>query len=193
MDRVAEALEDREAEAVAARLRNGEPSGGDDDGPRLERRRRGALDPPAIGSWSQRGHEGPGFYCVLWVDGVKGAEAIDQGDGGMVYWHWFDQEAKRKFAEHVASLPERETGLEFGLPSMMKKPTADDVIVDLICELEVRKAFKRKCRTQTLIRLKGDKPDEYRALKVAFTPAVAEQIRRKYGDQLVEVINEWVR
>jgi len=139
---------------------------------------------------SQRGHEGPGFYCILWVDGVKGAEAIDQGDGGMVHWHWFDQEAKRKFDEYVASLPEREMGAEFGLPSMMKKPTADDVIVDLICELEVRKALKRKCRTQTLIRLKGDKPDEYRALKVAFTPAVAEQLRRKYGDQLVEIINE---
>jgi hypothetical protein len=64
------------------------------------------------------------------------------------------------------------------------------VIVDLIGELEVRKTLKRKCRTQTLIRLKGDKPDEYRAIKVAFTPAVAEQIRRKYGDQLVEIINE---
>ena len=35
---------------------------------------------------SRRGHEGPGFYCVLWVDGVKGAEAIDQGDGGPVHW-----------------------------------------------------------------------------------------------------------
>jgi hypothetical protein len=129
---------------------------------------------------SQRGHEGPGFYCVLWVDGAKGAEAIDQGDGGMIYWHWYSPEAKRKFDEYVASLPEREMGLEFGLPSMMKQPTADDVIVDLICELEVRKTLKRKCRTQTLIR----------AIKAAFTPAVAEQIRRKYGDQLVEIINE---
>ena len=50
--------------------------------------------------------------------------------------------------------------------------------------------MKRKCRTQTLIRLKGDKPDEYRAIKAAFTPAVAEQIRRKYGDRLLEIINE---
>ena len=121
---------------------------------------------------------------------MKGAEAIDQGDGGMVHWSWFSQDAKRNFDEYVASLPERETGAEFGLPSMTGKPTADDVIVDLICELEVRKKLKRKCRTQTLIRLKGDKPDEYRAIKVPFTPAVAEQIRRKYGDQLVEIINE---
>jgi hypothetical protein len=124
------------------------------------------------------------------VDGAKGAEAIDQGDGGMVHWQWFSQEARRKFDEYVASLPEREMGLEFGLPSMMQKPTADDVIVDLICEPEVRKTLKRKCRTQTLIRLKGDKPDEYRAIKAAFTPAVAEQIRRKYGDRLLEIVNE---
>jgi hypothetical protein len=139
---------------------------------------------------SQRGHEGPGFYCVLWVDGVKAAEAIDQGDGGMLHWHWFDREAERKFKEYVASQPEREMGLEFGLPSMMKKPTADDVLVELVGELEVRKALKRKCRTQTLIRLKGDKPEEYRAIKVAYTSAVAEEIRRKYGDRLLEIINE---
>jgi hypothetical protein len=139
---------------------------------------------------SQRGHEGPGFYCILWVDGVKGAEAINQGDGGRVHWSWFDQEAERKFKEYVASLPEREMGLEFGLPSMMKKPTADDVIVDLICELETRRAFQRKCKTKTLFRLKGDKADEYRVLKVAYSPAIAEQVRRNYGDQLLEIINE---
>ena len=86
--------------------------------------------------------------------------------------------------------PEREIGLEFGLPGMMKKPDADWVIKDLVCEHETRKAFARKCKTQTLFRLKGDKPDEYRAIKAAFTPAVAEQIRRKYGDQLLEIINE---
>jgi hypothetical protein len=139
---------------------------------------------------SQRGREGPGFYCILWVDGVKGAEAIDQGDGGMVHWHWFDQEVKRKFDEYIASLPEREMGLEFGLPSMKKKPTADDVIVDLVGEFETRRTFKRKCKTQTLFRLKGDRPEEYRAIKVAYSPAVAEQVRRQYGDQLVEIINE---
>ena len=60
----------------------------------------------------------------------------------------------------------------------------------LVCEHEIRKMFTRKCKTQTLFRLKGDKPDEYRAIKAAFTPAVAEQIRRKYGDQLLEIINE---
>jgi hypothetical protein len=139
---------------------------------------------------SQRGHEGPGFYCILWVDGVKGAEAIDQGDGGMVHWRWFNRDAERTFKEYVGSLPEREMGLESGLPSMMKKPTADDVIVDLISELEVRKALKRQCRKQTLFRLHGDKPEEYRAIKVRFTPAVAEEIRRKYGGQLLEIINE---
>jgi len=139
---------------------------------------------------SQMGHEGPGFYCLLYVDGVKGAEAINQGDGGMVYWHWFDADAKRKFDEHVAAQPEREMGLEFGLPSMMKKPDADDIITNLVCEYELAKAFARKCKTKTLFRLKGDKPDEYRELKVAYSLAVADQLRRKYGDQLVEIINE---
>ena len=73
---------------------------------------------------------------------------------------------------------------------MVKKPTADDVIVEMVCELELRRTFKKKCKTQTIIRLKGDKPEEYRAIKVAYTPAVAEEIRRKYGERLLEIINE---
>ena len=138
---------------------------------------------------SQMGHEGPGFFCHLYVDGVKGAEAIDQGDGGMVYWTWFDQEAKRKFEAHVASLPEREYGE--GMEGTYK-PDADTAIVDLIAEFETRKTFTRKCKTKTLFRLKGQKPEEYYEMKVAFTSQVAENLRRKHGDNLAEIINETV-
>ena len=139
---------------------------------------------------SQRGHEGVGFYCLLHVDGVKGAEVIDEANGGMYRWHWFDPEAKRKWDDHVAAQPEEECGLEFGLPSMMKKPDADSVMARLADEHQIRETMKRKCRTQTLYRLKGDKPEEYWVQKVKFTAEVARKLRDKYGDALVEIINE---
>lgn len=105
---------------------------------------------------SQRGHEGPGFYCILWVDGVKAAEAIDQGDGGCVHWHWFDQEAKRKFDEHVASLPEEDIGHGLG----KCKPDADTVIVNLVCEYEMKKKrlarIKRDIKKHCCFRLKSE-------------------------------------
>ena len=139
---------------------------------------------------SQRGHEGPGFACELYVDGVRGADVVDQGDGGMIYWHWFDAEAKKKWDEHVAAQPEEECGLEFGLPSTMEKPDQDTVMARLVDEFEARRAYTRKCKTKTLFRLKSDKPDTYHEVKLAFTPRVADRLRQQYGDDLLEIINE---
>ena len=141
---------------------------------------------------SQRGHEGPGFYCILWVDGVKAAEAIDQGDGGCVHWHWFDQEAKRKFDEHVASLPEEDIGHGLG----KCKPDADTVIVNLVCEYEMKKKrlarIKRDIKKHCCFRLKSEAgtDTDYHTLNYPYSPKAAEWLRTKYGDDLAEILNE---
>ncbi len=57
VDGVSEPREDREAESVAARLRDREPSGRDDDGVRLQRGSPLALDRPASADRGEPGHE----------------------------------------------------------------------------------------------------------------------------------------
>ena len=53
------------------------------------------------------------------------------------------------------------------------------------------KDFKAKCKKSTLIRLTTDNEGEYQIYKnVAYTPAIADQLRKKHGDTLTEIINE---
>jgi hypothetical protein len=134
-----------------------------------------------------RGHEGTGFYCHLWVDGVRGAEVIDEGNGGSCHWYWFDQGARKKFEAHVAAQPERPYGN--GMEGTCK-PDADEVIAGIIDEQEIRKKWARACKTKTLFRLKADKPEEYRVMKAPFTDGLALQLRTKHQDNLLEIINE---
>jgi len=53
------------------------------------------------------------------------------------------------------------------------------------------KDFKAKCKKSTLIRLTTDNEGEYQIYRnVAYTPAIADQLRKKHGDTLTEIINE---
>jgi hypothetical protein len=136
---------------------------------------------------SQRGHEGPGFYCILWVDGVKGAEVINQGDGGMCYWHWFNKEAEKTWVDHVAAQPELED--EFG--GKPYKQDQDTVIAGLVDDYEIRKHLVRLCKTKTLYRLKKD--DSVWEMRVRYAPEVGAKLRAKHGDNLHEIINETMK
>jgi hypothetical protein len=138
---------------------------------------------------SQRGHEGPGFYCILWVDGVRAAEAIDHGDGGPVWWTWFDAEARRKFDEYVAAQPEEPYG--HGIGGTLK-PDADWVIARLVAEHEVRRKIARGIKTKCLFRLKSDEGKDvaFRTLNMPYGPDAVAYLRKKFGDDLKEILNE---
>ena len=53
--------------------------------------------------------------------------------------------------------------------------------------------YARWCRKDTLFRLTGDPPDNWRALKnLPFTPQVATSLRRQHGDHLESILNETI-
>jgi hypothetical protein len=136
---------------------------------------------------SQRGMEGPGFSCDLYVDGVRGADVIDHGDGAPIYWFWFNQEAKRVFEAYVASQPEEPN--EYGLPP--SKPDADTVMSHIIDQFETRKKILRAAKTKCLFRLKDDGPDvAYRSLNIPYGPDAVKCLHDRFGDRLAEIINE---
>jgi hypothetical protein len=54
---------------------------------------------------------------------------------------------------------------------------------------ENTKRFKRLCRTQTLFRVPGDPPDQYRKLFVPFSAAVRRLLIQQYGAE-VEIVND---
>lgn len=133
---------------------------------------------------SQRGIEGIGFYCTLWIDGVKAAEVIDEAHGGPYHWHWFDHDAERRWTKYVSEQPESPS-LFSGLPP--SKADEDEVMADIVERYELTK----KCKNKTLYRVKGQKEGEYWSEKVPFTPQVAERLRNEQPD-LVEILNETI-
>ena len=135
------------------------------------------------------GNEGPAFSCSLWIDGVKAAEVKYDGWGGPYLWRWLNDAAKATWDAYVKAQPP--------VPPMHEgegdKPLAidDDIALeDIINADRERKQIARWCRTNVVFRLKGDEPGTFHKFKGQFTPAVKERLRKQYGDQLAEIMNE---
>lgn len=136
-----------------------------------------------------RGVEGPAFDCILYVDGVKAADVLNDGWGGCYRWTWLNKEAKVKWDAYVAAQPEEPYG--FGMDGTFK-PDGDFVVEGLVMALQDRKKMLRQMKTLTLFRLKGDKEKglAYHSVKMPFDHKAIEWLHKKFGDELVEIINE---
>ena len=123
------------------------------------------------------------FTAELWIDGNLAAGVDDDGRGGAYRYRW---------ADRMHGKSDLESGFKAWIeaqPMIAKiRPTPDIWVAAEIDRMEL----KRKCARNTLIRLVGDGPEQYRSFTPAwkFTPTVAEQIRKDYGTDLLEIVNE---
>ncbi len=131
------------------------------------------------------GHEGEGFYCQLWVDGKLAAHVTDSGNGGSPLYLWVDKKAREEVHAHIATLPPKQCFCK-GMEPWSQKADAETFIVDLIA----RHKLKKTCKTKTVFRLKGQEDGDYYEMKAIYSPQIAQEIRQKYGDTLLEIINE---
>jgi len=135
------------------------------------------------------------FTAELWIDGNLAAGVDDDGRGGACRYRWADRmhgksDLESRFKAWIEAQPPIVypfTGGDRILPM-----TPDLWIGEEITRIESARALKRKCARNTLIRLVGDGPEQYRSFTPAwkFTPTVAEQIRKDYGTDLLEIVNE---
>ncbi len=146
---------------------------------------------------STTGREGYGFFCTVLIDGKPVAKVADYGDGGEPRWEpikWTSRadmdavlESKTAIETYAKTLPPQ-TFLD-GDPLGMD---ADLLIVNLVdAELEAR-SWRRRCKTKTCFRLKGDPPEAYMVINTPFSPELKAKIVAKHGDRLLEIINERV-
>lgn len=54
-----------------------------------------------------RGRDGIGLNATLYWNGKKVAEAVDEGNGGEIFYHWFDREAEKSVRAWCARQPVR--------------------------------------------------------------------------------------
>ena len=66
----------------------------------------------------------------------------------------------------------------------------DLFMMELICEFQTNKASSVSARRRRSSVSRATRRDEYHIHKQAYSPKIAEGLRKHFGDKLVEIINE---
>ena len=138
------------------------------------------------------GHEGEGFACELWMDGALAAHVIDEGGGGAPLYQWASREAANKVLEHIKTLPEKVYPAGQGMDELRVPADQETFIWDLVTAYLDDKRVRQAAKTKLLFKLKSDAGTNvaYRTLKAPYSKQAAEFVRKKYGDDLLEIVNE---
>ena len=132
------------------------------------------------------------FNAELWIDGKLAAHVENDGHGGCNFIRYVDRNHGKSAFEDAFNAW---TKAMPPVPDSFAGPMAMDAEFWISLEIErvgSEQDWKRKCARNTLIRLVGDSPDQFRAYKPAakYSPEFAAQIRAKHGANLIEIINE---
>jgi len=143
------------------------------------------------------GNEGHGYNVTLCRDGKKVAFVINDASGGEVDFQWCDwkkggsvEEATLlKFLEGKMSPP-----LFPGDTESQETPSC--FVAGLIDAYEIDKKMRALCKKYLLIRVTGDKEDEYRTIKQKDSPALRDSVKKSAataGKEVIEFINDKYR
>ena len=153
------------------------------------------------------------FSASLWIDGKRTAIVTNEGQGGM---HRIQPtgptleklKANRikldEFEAYCKTLPDKTLtpswtdGEPYSIP-MDGDVYIDDLVEEIFKELDKKheeKFWKKLCAKGVVIRLVDFKEGQSTTVKMKsgatprYTPEIATQVRRAYGDKLVEIVNE---
>ena len=121
------------------------------------------------------------FTASLYIDGKKAADVKNEGRGGDNHPRFMDRELEKEFKEFCLTIP---------YPGESYSMTYDSFIGDLLTEWISNDDWKKAFRKGLVFRVKSDNEDQYRTTKGKYSPELASAIRERYGDELVEIINE---
>ena len=127
------------------------------------------------------------FTATLYIDGAKVAYVKNEGTGGDNHPRFMDRNLEKEFHEFCKSLPPEYLDDDDDEPYPL---TYDSFIGQLLTEWISNDDWKKACRKGLVFRLKNDNGDQYRTTKGKFSPELASAIRERYGDDLIDIINE---
>jgi len=144
---------------------------------------------------TMRGHDGDAMSCSLYLDGKEVCEIYDDSWGGEYMYHWkegkrFENEL-REFAKTIWTESDLfPDGFQYN-SDMVVNALACTILEEKDAKREENR-LKRMCKTKVVFLLKS-KPDDMLSYKRTNPAIIKEQIafvKRKHGDDLIEVINE---
>ena len=136
------------------------------------------------------GHDGDpsgSMECTLYKDGKKIGMVVDDSWGGGLQFHLEGNE-ENLLCDFCKTLPKWTS--EFDKEKIEYDMSADVYINSLVSKFLENKEFRRKCKSKTLFILSGQAKGEFWEVKLAYNPKTKAYLEDKYGDELVEIINE---
>ena len=138
-----------------------------------------------------------GYNASLYRNGKKVAFVIDEGCGGEPNFDWTspeDQEAFADYARSVEDLSEFTGSDGYGatLPDperYYRQMAVEFRISAMVEDYEEEQRLRRKCKTKTYFRVKGDPEDVYRCYKHKYDDRMKLHLLAKHPD-IIEVLNE---
>ena len=123
------------------------------------------------------------FSATIYSGTRRIGSVRNEGMGGCNRYEWTDRETALVALQGV--------GLGFHHEGL------DEFFGDIILREDIRKKLTRKCAKNTLFRLKGDAPNEWRTVKsgrkakaAAYNPNVRQWLLTTYSDQIETIANE---
>jgi len=121
------------------------------------------------------------FTASLYIDGKKAADVKNEGRGGDNHPRFTDRELQKEFYEFCTTLP---------YPGESFNMTYDSFIGILLDEWIENDDWKKACRKGLVFLLKDGSPGEYCITNGKYSATLAQQVREKHGDNLLEIVNE---
>lgn len=132
-----------------------------------------------------RGMEGYGMNSTLYENGKKLCNVDDDGNGGCLNWgSWSIEQRLNEELKKVGKFKYDATD------TMTFNFDAETFVNMLVDEYTEEKEYKRKCKTKTLFITTECQKGQYVIMNNAYTPQLKLHLENKYGNKLVEIINE---
>lgn len=133
--------------------------------------------------------------CDMHLDGTRLGSFVDHGDGGHGNFVVINKHREQLFAAlrkgRIPGLPSiPSAGIFTPDPDTVSDHDyAESVMANLICETQLLKTVKRKCKTHLLI-VFNDSAGEYTPYKMAFNDESRKAATAKFGDRISFFVNE---
>lgn len=130
------------------------------------------------------GMEGQGFNATLYRDGKKVAFVIDDACGGCYNYSFVSLQEEKDYFAFCKALPP----IDFqGSPLTMD---GDIFVSDLVSQYQQDKKLRSLCKTKTVVLMKDDQDGSFTVFAVKFTDEVKAFVEKKYGELVVEFVNQ---
>lgn len=127
---------------------------------------------------SFEGNEGIGFSATLYIDGKRAGYVKDDAWGGSYDYglaHELLADLNRWARVKNASAYAEELDL---------------IVARIVEDYEEAAKLRRLCKKKTVFQTSSQARGEYMTINRPYSPLIAEHIRSKYGQELVEIVNE---